>query len=107
MKAIGAAALWLASVTGAVAFLTQVETCTFVAEPVRPLRAELSGWYGLLASNFIMEQWYWDARVLAWRGDPDAFVAETPGELSCQGYTFFTREDAPQGKEDSAFRKPP
>jgi hypothetical protein len=94
MKAIGAGALWLASVTGAAAFLTQVEACTFVSDPVEPRRAELSGWYALLESNFVAEQWYWDARVLAWRGNSDAFVAKTPAELGCQGYAFFRREDA-------------
>ena len=74
--------------TGADAVAEDWDRCVLGNEPVLPDDVAVSGWHSLLSLTYAVEQWFWDAAILAWREWPRALIAETAHTLGCEGYAY-------------------
>lgn len=62
--------------------------------PPTPPRPDLPDWHMLAGAISFhedlrlipLERWYWDAALRVWRGQPEAFLAETPQGMACEHY---------------------
>ena len=66
------------------------DRCILGNGPVLPGDTDVSGWHSLLSMTYAVEQWFWDAVILAWREWPRAFTAETPRTLGGEGYAYLS-----------------
>ena len=71
------------------------DRCILGDVAVLPDHAEISGWHELLSMTYAVEQWFWDALILAWRAWPRAFTAETARTLGCEGYVYLSAIASP------------